>query len=287
MALITIPNTFSAGAVIVASQHNSNFSTIATDYNGNIDNTNISASAAIAYSKLNLATSIVNADVSASAAIVDSKLATISTAGKVSGASFTSLSSTPAGAGIIPVANLGSGSPSSSNFLRGDGSFSTAGAISFVSSTAASAGTFGNITIDSTKQYFVKVVITSLADVVAIRFNADSGANHYGYVVRGFDVAASATNTNSNMAQTEIRLPVAAATTAENYYVDFFIPPQSTTGGKYLYTQGRCWGLAASRGYADFMGVWTNSASVTSFVVFSLNALTLTGTLYLYQVNQS
>jgi len=41
---------------------------------GAIDNAKVSASAAIAYSKLNLATSIVNADVSATAAIVYSKL---------------------------------------------------------------------------------------------------------------------------------------------------------------------------------------------------------------------
>ena len=41
---------------------------------GNIVNADISASAAIAYSKLNLATSIVNADISASAAIAYSKL---------------------------------------------------------------------------------------------------------------------------------------------------------------------------------------------------------------------
>lgn len=83
MALITIPNTFSAGAVIVASQHNSNFSTIAADYNGNIDNNNIASAAAIAYSKLNLATSIVNADVSASAAIANSKLNLASITGTI------------------------------------------------------------------------------------------------------------------------------------------------------------------------------------------------------------
>jgi hypothetical protein len=53
---------------------------------------------------------IVNADISASAGIVDTKLATISTAGKVSGAALTSLSSIPAGAGIIPAANLPGGS---------------------------------------------------------------------------------------------------------------------------------------------------------------------------------
>ncbi len=51
---------------------------------------------------------IVNADISASAAIVDTKLATISTAGKVSGAALTSLSSIPAGAGVIPGVNVSS-----------------------------------------------------------------------------------------------------------------------------------------------------------------------------------
>lgn len=87
MALIVIPNVFTVGAVIVASQHNSNFSIIYSDYNGNVDNTNLSASAGI----------------------VDTKLAQITTAGKVSGAALTTLSSTPAGAGLIPVANIDTG----------------------------------------------------------------------------------------------------------------------------------------------------------------------------------
>lgn len=56
MATISKPFTFSAGAVIIASEHNSNFDTIYNDYNTNITNTNISASAAIAASKLNLQT---------------------------------------------------------------------------------------------------------------------------------------------------------------------------------------------------------------------------------------
>lgn len=47
---------------------------------GAIVNADVSASAAIAYSKLNLATSIVNADVSASAAIAFSKLAALTSA---------------------------------------------------------------------------------------------------------------------------------------------------------------------------------------------------------------
>lgn len=74
MAIVSIPFTFSAGATIIASQHNSNFQTIYNDYDGNIDNTNISLSAGIVYSKLSLTGGIVNADINASAAIANSKL---------------------------------------------------------------------------------------------------------------------------------------------------------------------------------------------------------------------
>lgn len=49
---------------------------------------------------------VVNADIDDSAAIVDTKLATISTAGKVSATALVDLASTPAGAGVIPAANL-------------------------------------------------------------------------------------------------------------------------------------------------------------------------------------
>lgn len=55
MSTITLNHTFSAGATIIASEHNTNFSTIYNDYNGNITNANISGSASIAATKLNLA----------------------------------------------------------------------------------------------------------------------------------------------------------------------------------------------------------------------------------------
>jgi len=61
MSLINKPNTFTVGATIIASEHNSNFDTIYNDYNGNITNDNIAAGAGI----------------------VDTKLAQITTAGKV------------------------------------------------------------------------------------------------------------------------------------------------------------------------------------------------------------
>lgn len=123
MSLISIPYTFSAGAVIIASQHNSNFSTIATDYNGNIDNNNISASAAISYSKLNLSNSILNADINSSAAIVDTKLSTISTAGKVNISALTVASQAQGdviyASGATTWARLGPGT--SGQFLKTQG----------------------------------------------------------------------------------------------------------------------------------------------------------------------
>lgn len=73
MALIT-RTSFSTGDIPTAAQWNTQFDTVYNEFNGSISNANISGSAAIAYSKLNLATSIVNADISASAAIAYSKL---------------------------------------------------------------------------------------------------------------------------------------------------------------------------------------------------------------------
>jgi hypothetical protein len=61
---------------------------ITTGDTGSVTNTMLAGS--IAYSKLSLSGSIVNADINASAAIADTKLATISTAGKVSGTAITS-----------------------------------------------------------------------------------------------------------------------------------------------------------------------------------------------------
>ena len=67
MAIIVKPYTFSAGAIIVASEHNSNFDTMYNDYNGNITSGNILS---------------------------------------VSGASFINLALIPGAAGQIPTASL-------------------------------------------------------------------------------------------------------------------------------------------------------------------------------------
>lgn len=99
MSLISKPFTFSAGAVVIASQHNSNFDTVYNLVNGALDATNLAANAAIA----------------------DTQLGQITTAGKVSGAALTSFTSIPSGAGVIPIANLASGTPNGTKFVRDDG----------------------------------------------------------------------------------------------------------------------------------------------------------------------
>jgi hypothetical protein len=62
MALVTLPYVFSVGTTIISAQHNSNFSTIYNDYNGNITNANIASAAAIGYTKLALYGTIKQSD---------------------------------------------------------------------------------------------------------------------------------------------------------------------------------------------------------------------------------
>jgi len=84
---------------------------------GEIVNADLSATAAIAATKIQTlsvgvnggvlpSTGIADTHLSATAAIADGKLAQITTASKVHGSSLTGLASIPAGAGVIPVANV-------------------------------------------------------------------------------------------------------------------------------------------------------------------------------------
>lgn len=74
MGSITLGKTWADNEAVNYTDMNGNFTTIYTEFNGNIDNDNIKSSANIAYSKLNLATSITDGDVSNTA---DIKLGTI------------------------------------------------------------------------------------------------------------------------------------------------------------------------------------------------------------------
>lgn len=85
MSVISRVTTWSDNQVLTAGALNGEFNNILTDYNGGITNANISAAAAIAYSKLNLSGSISNSDLAGS--IAASKIT--GTAAVLTGNTFT------------------------------------------------------------------------------------------------------------------------------------------------------------------------------------------------------
>jgi len=142
--------------------------------NASIVNADVSASAAIAYSKLSLGGSIVNADIASAAAIADTKLDTISTAGKVSNSATTATSSNTASA---IVARDGSG-----NFTAG----TVTAALSGNASTATALQTARNIqgvSFDGTANITVvtagsgiSVTGTAVANTGVLSVNGSTGA---------------------------------------------------------------------------------------------------------------
>jgi len=179
MAIVSIPNVFTVGATIVASQHNSNFSTIYSDYNGNITDANISGSAAIS----------------------NSKLAQITTAGKVSGAALTSLSSIPSGAGAIPLLNLSS-------------------ACSVVQDTYAMNTASGNQTISGAGFTPTKVIILAVVDnTSAASWGFDDATTHAGFYDSAFGTTSTVYGT---MTSASIGLYTTSATVNQVGYVSSF-----------------------------------------------------------------
>jgi len=90
--------------------------------------------------------------------IADSKLSQITTADKVSGASFTGLASIPSGAGIVPIANLGTGTPDGTKFLRDDGVFAV---------PAGGGGGGGGTSVSLTQSLSTSTTSVSVSNTVA------------------------------------------------------------------------------------------------------------------------
>ncbi len=110
--------------------------------------------------------------------IADTKLNQITSANTVSGLALTGLASIPVGAGIVPVANLGSGTPSSANFLRGDGTYAVPSGLSTgvatinytkMQDTNVTAVTVTN-TVTETAIYTYSVPANTLSTNKALRF---------------------------------------------------------------------------------------------------------------------
>ena len=199
MGLVTRTFTYSAGAVIVASQHNTNETTLYNLVNGNLDTNNLSPSAAL----------------------VDTQLAQLTTASKVSGAALTSLASIPSGAGVIPAANL-PGSGGSSNLLINGGPDVWQRGTSFESTTtpANSDDTYladrwtllsdGNDIVDVTRQ----VSANGTGSSYKIRLDVETGNKKFGIIQ--FVEAATAAQVIGGTVSLAFRHRVVGGTTIGN-----------------------------------------------------------------------
>lgn len=196
-------DTFSAGSIMNAAISSS--AAIAyskLNLTGGVVNADISASAAIVYSKLSLTGGIVNADINASAAIADSKLAQITTASKVHGSSITGLASVPAGAGVLPVANLASGVADGTKFVRDDGTLAVPAGVSGIDQIASTSFS-GQTSVSVTGLTAGKIYR------VILKFSPDTGstANY------GFRIASDTTGDYALVGETQQGTTTTAFTT--------------------------------------------------------------------------
>lgn len=128
---------------------------------GSIVNADISGSAAIAYSKLNLTGSILNADISASAAIAFSKLAAL-TSGNILVGSVGNVATSVAMSGDITIDNAGVTAIGSGVIVDADINASAAIAFSKLASL-----TSGNILVGSAGNVATSVAMSGDATIVA------------------------------------------------------------------------------------------------------------------------
>lgn len=297
MAILSVPFTFSAGQPIIATQHNLNFSTIYSDYSGNILNTNIASGAAIAYSKLNLTGNIVNADIKSSAAIVGSKLDLTSPGAIGSTTPSTGAFSTfkvgtthqgdvlyDNGTSIIRLTPGTSGQALITQGASANPIWGAAGALTLISNTAvATATNTGDITIIGSNYYLVQADINSISsttDTLLLRINNDANSV-YKYAYSGRTSGGALTAGSSSNTSIVLSTAIGGSSVSR---LTMHIFPQNGTGE--IYVTGTIMYVDAAGGlftYLDFSGYYANSIAATSFRLLTSGTETFSGNVYLYK----
>ncbi len=189
---------------------------------------------------------ITNEKVSATASIADTKLASITTAGKVSGTAITGLASLPSGAGAVPIANGGTGQTTRQGALDAllDTQTGNSGKALVTNGTNGSWGYPASLTVASATQgdvlYYNGTAWTRLAP----------GTTDYALVSNGAGVAPAYEQVNLATA-VQGTLPVANGGTGQTSSanaINALLPSQTGNSGKYLTTNGSAssWGAVAS-----------------------------------------
>ncbi len=132
--------------------------------------------------------------------IADSKLNQITTASKVSGAAITLLTSVPSGAGILPIANLASGTPTGVKFIRDDGTLQIPAGTGVTGGTSLGGGeaVFVDRTADNLRFKSLKagtnVTLSSTSTEITINATGGGGGGTVDSVVAGVGISVDSTD---------------------------------------------------------------------------------------------
>jgi hypothetical protein len=272
MALIVKPFTFSAGGTIFASDHNSNYDTVYNLVNGNIDNTNLSASAAIP----------------------DTMLNQLTTAQKVSATTFTNLASITTAAGTIPVFNLPTGTSanqlvvlnSSAQLPAVDGSLLTKIGTTLLSTTTFNAITSQVITglTSGNKYMFVSTFVqTGTNGQAYLLCNGDNGGNYRWVTLKGSP--GSSGNAGANSAAAGVFMVDASfVKTGEPCSIVGYLQPNFTNSNKTeIEGTSQYLGQDGNMNIVTFGGQYTGASATSSFTLASTQG-TITGDIRVYKL---
>lgn len=321
MAVITKPNTFTAGATIVASEHNDNFDTIYNEFNGSISNANVDSSAAIANSKLNLA-SISQAvtftnDVTLGAGASDSVTInaddgitytpaatwTFTGAQTVSGTwtDLGSVTTVDINGGTLDGVNIGGTTATgelivndSSDDANGLGDQGTSG--EFLQSAGAGSNPVWASVTSPAIEFVSKTAITTTTGNIAItqgiaymiwfQFDNTSGSQSTLQLEFNADSGQTYGNLGENAAiSNEIDLPTMDNSSTLSAMIGQFMITPTRTDQMLINGDAVVYGASDTYNKVDIGGHWDNSATVTSFRI--LSSETISGDVILYKLNEA
>lgn len=179
----------------------------------------------------------------------------------------------------IGVSSLGSGVPSSSNFLRGDGTWAaTSGAmVQLYDNTASGAIASWDVSTGLSGYNHLKIVLLARGDTAAtsvavqLRLNNDSAANYASQVMRGVAAGVTAGETNSATSMQIATVSAATATASHPGTYDITIAHYGgTTFFKHVHSHGG-WSQAlttSTRASETNEGVWASTSAITRITLF-------------------